>query len=254
MQFLWLLILILMFAGCQSDQQSSSQTEESGQALSAPGTMGSGVRAEPANLLKGTVLERMDADRYSYLRLSTASGEIWAAVLQAEVDVGQEVAVESPMPMDGFESKTLNRTFDKIVFGIIYQPDAEDTTQVLMDAHSGVANTASIGSINVDKAAGPNGRTVGEVFSQMRELKDRKVAIRGLVIRVNANILDRTWIHLQDGTGDPEAETNDLAVTSQSSASVGDIVLVEGIVRTDKNYGMGYVFPVIVEDATIKKQ
>jgi hypothetical protein len=72
---------------------------------------------------------------------------------------------------------------------------------------------------------------------------------------VNPNILGKTWIHLQDGTGNPEAKTNDLAVTSPgSSASVGDTVLVEGVVETDKNYGMGYTFPVIIEDTVITKQ
>jgi hypothetical protein len=253
MKFLWILILALLFAGCQAKQPPSSGTDTIGDPISAHGTDGA-KPAEPVDLLKGRVLERLDAGRYSYLRLSTSSGEVWAAVLQAEVKVGQDVAVVSPMPMDGFESKTLNRTFDRIFFGVLDQPGGEDPAQILMDAHSGVADTASVGPIKVEKAAGSVGRTVVEIFSQKLELKDRKVAVRGKVIKVNANILDRTWIHIQDGTGDSQARTNDLTVTSKSSATVGDTVLIEGVVRTDKNYGMGYVFSVIIEDASITKQ
>lgn len=254
MKFLWFLILIFLFTGCRSQQAPSSIAEGNGQAIPAQGIAGGGMSTEPANLLKGKVLERIDVENYSYLRLSTSSGEIWAAVLPTDVGAGREVGIVNPMPMDGFESKTLNRTFDRIVFGTIYQPDVEGTTQTLMAAHSSVSEAANFEPVNVEKAAGPEGRTIGEIFAQRLELKDRKVTVRGIVTKVNANILDRTWIHIQDGTGDTQAKNNDLTITSQSDVSVGDKILVEGIVRTDMNYGMGYAFPVIIEDATVTKQ
>jgi hypothetical protein len=252
MRFWGLLIFSLLFAGCNSEQQSLSLPGEAGALESAHGTdNGSGAPAI-SYLLKGKVLERIDAGRYSYLRLSTESGEIWAAVLQADVKVGDEVTIPDPMPMDGFESKTLNRTFDRIMFGNI--AEEQETSKILMNAHSSVSEVENVGPISVDKASGPNGRTVAEVFAQKQDLNDRQVSVRGKVTKVNANILGRTWIHIQDGTGDPQNGTNDLAVTSQDNPSVGDTVLVEGVLHTDKNYGMGYVFPVIVEDATGKKE
>lgn len=93
-----------------------------------------------------------------------------------------------------------------------------------------------------------------EVFAQRLDLDNRKVAVRGRVTSVNANILGKTWILLQDGTGDPQVKTHDLAVTSQDSPSESDTVLVEWIHHKDRNYGMGYLFPVIIEDETVKKQ
>ena len=65
----------------------------------------------------GKVLEKLEAGPYSYLRLSNGSGELWAAVPKTDKPVGSQVEVLDPMRMDGFESKTLGRTFDKIVFG-----------------------------------------------------------------------------------------------------------------------------------------
>jgi hypothetical protein len=245
-----LLIFILTLVGCTSEQQPLSQAGEHDEVLSAHGTVDGEVTSEPAAPLRGKVLERIDADRYSYLRLSTESGEIWAAVFRTEVQAGEEVIVVNPMPMDGFESKTLNRTFDRIMFGTL--ADEANAKKRLMDAHSGVSEAANVGPIKVDKASGPEGRTVAEIFAQKQNLNDRKVAVRGKVTKVNANILSRTWIHIQDGTGNPQAETHDLVVTSQDSPSVGDTVLVEGIIRTDKNYGMG-VFSVILEDAVVTK-
>ena len=251
MRFLGL-IFFLLLAGCQSNQQPSSQIGENSQALAAHGAMdGTGI-SETANILKGKVLERIDADRYSYLRLSVESGETWAAVLQADVQVGDEVTIPNPMPMDGFESKTLNRKFERIMFGVL--AESEDTQRMIMDAHSAVTEAVDIGSIRVDKASGPGGRTILEIFAEKNDLKDRKVAVRGKVTKVNANILGKTWIHIQDGTGDSQSKTNDLVVTSQDSPAVGDTILVEGVLRTDKNYGMGYVFPVVIEDAKVTKQ
>jgi len=255
MKFFWLLILVLLSTSCQEKQPPPLQTEESEMALSGLGTVDESMPAPPpSSILEGEVLEKIDVDSYSYLRLSTSSGEIWAAVPPTSTAIGEEIAIANPMPMDGFESPTLNRTFDRIVFGTVYQPEGADVMQELSKAHSGVSDTANIGPINVEKAAGPDGRTVEEVFSQKLELKDRKVAVRGKVVKVNTNVLERTWIHIQDGTGDSQAKTNDLTVTSQSSTSVGDTVLIEGIVRNDKDFGMGYQFPVIIEDATVIKQ
>ena len=254
MRYFGLLILFMLLTGCSSNRkQASLQTEESSKTLSAHGTVEGASNPEPANLLTGKVLERIDADRYSYLRLKTESGEIWAAVLQAEINNGEEVTIVNPMPMDGFESKTLNRTFERIVFGTVREADGEDAAQLLRQAHSSISNATELGPLKVEKASGPSGRTVEEVFAHSQDLDERKVAVRGRVTRVNAKILGRTWIHLQDGTGDPQAKTNDLAVTSQDNPSVGDTVLIEGTLRTNKNYGMGYVFPVIVEDATVTK-
>jgi hypothetical protein len=67
----------------------------------------------------GTVLEVIDAKTYTYLRLKTAAGELWAAVPQATVVKGAEVRVLNAQPMDGFKSPTLNRTFERIVFGTL---------------------------------------------------------------------------------------------------------------------------------------
>ncbi len=248
------LIAVLLFSGCQTKQKPSAKMEERETPLPAHGTADTSQPAEKVNALKGKVLERLSADRYSYLRLSTSSGEIWAAVLQTDVKNGEEITVLNPMPMDGFESKSLNRKFDKIVFGVLdQQTQPEGAMQKLAKAHANVSNPSNAGPIKVQKAAGAEGRTVAEIFAQKLQLKDKKVSVQGKVVKVNPNIMNKTWIHLQDGTGDPKSKTDDLTVTTQGIAAVGDTVLVNGIVRLDTNLGMGYVFPVMIEDATITK-
>jgi hypothetical protein len=255
MKLLGFLVAALLFVACSTKQKPLSETRESEKPLAAHGTAPESQSAAKANVLEGKVLERLDAGRYSYLRLSTSSGEIWAAVLLTEASVGSEVTIENPMPMDGFQTKTLNRKFDRIVFGTLGRK-SQDQGQLLAlhNAHDNISSSASNGPIRVQRAAGSEGRTIAEIFAQKTLLKDREVAVTGKVVKVNANIMGKTWIHLRDGSGDPASRTNDLTVTTQGSAAVGDTVMVKGTIRTDKDLGMGYVFSVIIEAATITKQ
>jgi len=249
-------IFILMLVACQSKQPVSSEAAGGGkQPLPAHKAMEEPQRAAEANSLKGKVIERLDAGRYSYLRLSTPSGETWAAVLKTAVNPGSEVTILNPMPMDGFETQTLNRKFDRIFFGTLDQGAQQSgEMQALYSAHAGLSNSIAPGPIKVEKASGPEGQTIAEIFAQKAKLRDRTVAVRGKVVKVNAGIMNKTWIHLRDGSGNRESNTDDLTVTTQDNATVGDTVLVRGTVRVDKNLGMGYVFPVIVEDATVTKE
>jgi hypothetical protein len=104
------------------------------------------------------------------------------------------------------------------------------------------------------KAAGPNGKTVAEIYAQRATLKDKSVAVRGTVVKISPNIMDRNWIHLRDGSGSATDSTNDLLVTTNPKdiAKVGDVVLVSGPVKTDVNYGSGYAYSVVIEGATLK--
>ena len=69
------------------------------------------------------------------------------------------------------------------------------------------------------------------------------------MVKFNANILGTNWIHIQDGTG--EKGMNDLTVTSSQRVKVGDTVVIRGRVTVEKDFGAGYKYDVIVENATV---
>jgi len=207
--------------------------------------------------LKGVVLEVVEVDIYTYVRLKTATGETWAAVPKAPVTKGSEVTIEGPMTMDNFESKTLKRKFDKIVFGTLGGKSAGANSVSapgdMAALHAGVAKGADTGDIKVTKASGPNARTVAEVITKTGELKDKPVVVRGKVVKYNADIMGKNWIHLRDGTGSAADKTNDVLVTTADEAKVGDVVTVKGVVRTDRDLGSGYFYKVLVEEAKLQK-
>jgi hypothetical protein len=102
--------------------------------------------------------------------------------------------------------------------------------------------------IRVAKAEG--GKTIAEVYAQKADLAGKEVLVRGKVVKAKANIMNRTWIHIQDGTGGEGS--NDLTVTTEGEApEVGAIVRIRGVVALAKDFGYGYLYPVIVESATV---
>ncbi len=101
------------------------------------------------------------------------------------------------------------------------------------------------------KVAG--GQTVAELFARKTDLVDKRVRLRGRVVKANRGIMGKNWLHIQDGTGD--SGSNDLTVTSVDGyAAPGATVIVEGTLGVDKDIGAGYFFPVIIEDAVIKTE
>jgi len=233
-----ILALVMVGLGCAAeatDNQPATQTADQ-------------------NRLAGTVLEILDASNYTYLRIQTPDGEAWAAVPQARLEIGSEVVIANPQPMANFESKTLGRSFETIYFGTLENRPGANPHEGMQGEMGKVANTLDpdAAAIEVAKAEGANGRTVAELYAEMDGLSGKTVVLRGKVVKYSADIMGRNWIHLQDGTGDAAAGTNDITVTSSAATAVGDIVLIEGTVAVDKDFGSGYRYAVIVEDALIK--
>ena len=188
----------------------------------------------------------LDAGTYIYLEVTENDETYWIAVTRMDIEVGEIVYFSKSMEMKNFESKTLNRTFESVLF----VQDASESP----DQKSG-SNPHQNLTIQVDEEISietpADGKTVEQVYNEKESLNGKTVKVKGKVVKFNAGIMNRNWFHIQDGTGD--AKSNDLVVTSQEEAAVGDVVTLEGIVVNDKDFGSGYFFPVIIEDAKIVK-
>ena len=215
--------------------------------------------APTGDALTGTLLEQIAATPYVYLRLKTANGDVWAAVNQASLTLGTQVTVYGALLMEKFESKTLNRTFDRIYFGSLEAPGAPTTAGAGDPAAPSGAAPASVGTPpavdakvgQVAKATGPDARTIAELWSQKEALAGKTVTVRGVVVKYNPGVMGKNWIHLQDGSGDAAKGTHDITVTSADAAVLGATITITGIVRTNKDFGAGYSYALIVEDAKV---
>ncbi len=219
---------------------------------------------EAAGQLTGTVLESHDSAGYTYVRLKTEDGERWAAVAQAKVVKGQTVKVDVQMMADNFESKTLNRKFDTIAFGTIAGQASAEPAQVAskpsgsksmpppMTSAAQHMTTPGAPSVSVPRAEGKDARTIGELLTSRASLDGQSVTLRGKVVKFNSGIMGKNWMHLRDGSK-AGAEDADITVTTDAVAAVGDVVIVKGKVSVDKDFGAGYRYAVIIENAQVSK-
>jgi len=208
-----------------------------------------------ATVVKGQVLEVKDVESYTYLRLKTKDGETWAAVGKAPLSKGAKVTIENVMVMTNFESKSLKKTFPTILFGTLAGAggSAPGAGIDVAAAHSGLTKTKDTGDIHVAKASGANARTVAEIMTTGAELKDKPVLVHAKVVKYNPGIMGKNWVHLRDGSGSAADNTNDVLATTTNPAKIGDVVTVRGVVRTDKDFGSGYSYKVLIEEATLQQ-
>ena len=122
------------------------------------------------------------------------------------------------------------------------------------DGGSGGAKApATTERIKVEKAKGADAYTVSETYEKAGKLDKKTVVVRGKVVKVSRGIMGKNWVHLRDGSGDSRKGTNNLVVTTQGDPKVGDVVTAKGTLYKDKDFGAGYKYQVIVEEATVKQ-
>jgi hypothetical protein len=219
----------------------------------------------------GKVIETTNTSGYTYVQVDTGSKKLWAATTVFPVKVGDQVTVGAGVPMTGYHSKTLNRDFDVVYFtGLIsvggagsgaggmpalpagHPPLTGAATPGLPPGHPSLTAPATPPKLDltgIKPAAG--GKTIREIYAGVGKLAGQSVSVRGKVVKYNAMILGKNWLHIQDGTGSAEKMDNDITVTSTMGAAVGATVLVTGTLSTNRDFGAGYKYGVMIEDAKV---
>lgn len=216
--------------------------------------------APSAGGLVGVVAELAQVPNYTYLKLSTAEGELWAAVPStSNVTVGQRVTVLESTRMTDFPSKTLNRTFATIVFGeLAGEAPAPTGGPGLPAGHPPVGNAPPPSSpqdtvaraLEATRQAEPAlSLRVVDVFSERQSLVGRLVRVKGTVTKVTS-VSGTTYAHVVDGSGSTASKDDDLLVILQSPVAPQAQVTVTGRVSLNKDVGIGASWPVALEGAT----
>ncbi|WKK65253.1 GW dipeptide domain-containing protein [Lutimonas zeaxanthinifaciens] len=196
------------------------------------------------------VKEIQQTSGYTYLLVTESGQEFWLAVTKTDAKEGDKLYFTQAMEMSNFESKELNRVFDRIFF-------VDQISKEPIDAESKKAEVISkrkmeiqrmLDSIKISPAEG--GQSIGELYANSKDFNKKKVRVRGQVVKVNKDIMDRNWVHLMDGT--TGESRSDLTFTTQENVQVGDTVVFEGILAIDREFGAGYVYPLIVEEAVLR--
>lgn len=215
-----------------------------------------------------TVVEVVQTSNYTYLKVDEAGEEKWMAVTRRDAKAGDEYYYTDAMLMEDFESKELERTFEKILFVDNISSEPVSTSEAdshaeqdhaMQNPHGGEDMESVVSKqsgkhqavktdVNIELPQGAV--SIAELYKNKADYEGKKVKVSGVVTKFSPAIMDRNWVHLQDGT-EHEGEF-DLTVTTLEAVEEGDTVIMEGTLSVDKDFGYGYFYKILLEDSGLK--
>lgn len=198
-----------------------------------------------------TVAEVIQTSGYTYLRVQENGAEKWIAVNRMEAAPGEKYYyAQEGLEMKDFNSKELNRTFPTIYF-----VDALSKEPVAAPAHGAMPNKPVQPTLaqkeGISVAPAVEGLTIAKLYADRQNYDGKKIKMKGQVTKINEGVMDKNWVHIQDGTND--SGNFDLTITTQDSVKMDEVVTFEGTIHLKKDFGYGYFYEVIMEDAKLVK-
>lgn len=182
---------------------------------------------------------------YNYVKVEENDREYWIAIPEKDIKIGETYYYKGGMKMVNFESKELNKIFEEVWF-------IDDLFDIEPKVHSTVNTKKNTASSPMEIIEQPeNGTSIEDLLRNSESFLNKTVVIRGKVVKVNSNILDRNWVHLKDGTS--FNSKTEVTITTLDTVKVGDIVTYRGQVTLNKDFGYGYVYPILIEDGKLVK-
>jgi hypothetical protein len=193
-----------------------------------------------------SVTEVIQTSNYTYLQVEENNTKIWIAVVRMDVKPGDSIYYTRASEMKDFVSKELNRTFPSIFFvddptTKLIQPE-QVAQQPMTPQKPKIVRWSEI-SIVTPKG----GITISDLYKNPGNYSGKNVIIRGKIVKYNHDVMHKNWVHIQDGTD--FSDKFDLTVTTPDSLSVGKTVTFSGIISLNKDFGYGYTYDVIMEEA-----
>lgn len=208
----------------------------------------------PDGISEGKVLKVLDVMGYNYLKVDQNRTIRWVAIAKAPIEVGDVVGYDTKTIMKNFKSKKLDRTFDEIIFAnSVYLPQKSKKMTTLKSSLALSKEIPKVDKENLKPFIEKEFYTVEEVHQYRKELNGKTIKVKAKVYKVARSIMKRDWVHLGDGTGNEQSLTDDFVVTAkQSNLTKGQEVVATSTVVIDKDFGYGYFYEVLGENASFE--
>ncbi len=193
--------------------------------------------------------EVIQATSYTYLKVKSPSASYWLACTKTTVNQGEAIYHDHGLEMRDFHSKELNRTFDKIYFVQSVRRQAQAPGSGLAIKPFKKMQPDMLAKGPVETVAGE--LPLAELFGNKEKYANKRVTVSGKVTKFLPEIMNKNFLHIQNPKD--SSEKLDLSITTQDKVKVGDIVKFTGTISLNKDFGAGYLYEVIMEDAQLQK-
>jgi len=189
----------------------------------------------------GVIQEKLSSGGYTYMKVQEGKNNYWIAMTQRDVKVGDTISYTEQGWMKNFHSKTLNRTFENILFA----GNAESKVKrPLIEERKSSKMTSDYAQEGVI--------SIAELFANRDKYVGKIITIKGKVTKTSNAIMKLNWLHINDGSNFQNMD--DLVFTStQTLPKTGEIIYAKGLVVKDKDFGYGYFYPLIIQEAAFNK-
>jgi hypothetical protein len=219
------LILVIIITGCKDSSQYTPIKKTS-------------IEENHYKTHKVEVKEVKEAGIYTYVKVLENEKEYWIATSSTKLEIGQTCYFDGGTKMVNFKSEELDKTFEEIIFVDAVRSHEKKSPE--MDSSIPVIEQPE------------DGTPINEILANSESFKEKEITVKGKVVKINRNILDRNWIHLRDGTNFKD-KSNLTFTTNDTIIKLGDIVTLKGVITLNKDFGYGYVYPILVEEAVVIK-
>ena len=233
----YLVVVLAFLAACNNAKVKKTENKPSTEAAATP------------SMHVVVAKDVIQTSGYTYLLLKEGDKENWAAVSRFEAEKGKTYYYNQSMEMSNFASKELKRTFESILFIQDFSDQPIKAKALPALTTSGRQNMEQVGGIKVEPIAG--GVKLSDLFSNPSSYNGKKIKVSGQVVKFSPEIMQKNWVHIQDGS---EANGSfDLTITTLETVVAGSTVSFEGVVSLNKDFGYGYKYDVILEEAKVIK-
>jgi hypothetical protein len=187
------------------------------------------------------VEEVLPTERYTYLRVKENGEEYWLAISKRDVKKGSKGYYRGGLVKRNFQSKEYNRIFETLYLVADYRDGSVAT------GNAGLPSTSEALEAPKSVLTAPGAIKIADLVANMQKYNGKVVKVTGKCVKINPMIMGRNWLHIQDGSG----KNIDLTVTTNANVQLGAVVTLEGVFATGKDFGAGYKYDYIVENAVV---
>ncbi len=260
------LIALIIFVACNNGPKvitakpNIGEVESSSGIFSEENTIETNLNTNTGSLTDDlhtvVISEILTTQKYVYLKVKGNGKLFWIATGKQDVKLGETYFYRNPLLKTNFESKEYKRVFDTIylVRSIVAKNHGNNAGNLEADFSEVIENNTNATQEKVtipthtEKIVQHKGSIkIAEIVANPSSYEGKTVQISGKCVKVNPNIMNRNWIHLQDGS----KNDFDLVVTSNTFIPEGKIVTIKAQVSLNRDFGSGYRYDLILENGII---
>ncbi|MCE2789887.1 MAG: GW dipeptide domain-containing protein [Saprospiraceae bacterium] len=251
------LFALLFFSACEDKPKiivaDASGNEPGQNAVPAdgavPGAPAASGAAGSADVHQVVATEILQAERYTYLKVNEGTKAYWIATAKMEAEKGKPYLFRGGLMKTNFESLEFKRTFDTIfLVGNVIDANAHPGGNLAASGSPGSAAVAASVSSEGSPGTAKNAIKLSDLFKNKKKYDGQVITVSGECVKVNNGIMGKNWIHLRDGSKEG-GKPIDLTITSQIAVPVGAKIAMTGKITLNKDFGAGYRYDIIMEDA-----